>query len=219
MSGRGGRMDKRITHAVVFKIQWRKSSIPESMHTKEFTLAESLNQAKQMGMSSLLLLLMRSCWRWRQLCYRCWLSPLLFLSPSLFLSSPFQLIVVFPPTAIAVTTIVFIALPLPLLSPSPILCLFAFAVTVAAVIIAAINTTAIVAIVAVFAHNCCHSCRRHCRCRHVTAMVVALATTLATALATAFNTVTALATAHVGDGERDKRGRLQGGSRVYKSCW
>jgi hypothetical protein len=51
---------------------------------------------------------------------RC-LSPLPFPSPSLFRSSPFQLIVVFPPTAIAVAAVVFIALPLPWLSPSLLL--------------------------------------------------------------------------------------------------
>jgi hypothetical protein len=49
------------------------------------------------------------------------LSPLPFPSPSLIRSSPFQLIVVFPPTAIAVTAVVFITSPLPWLSPSPLL--------------------------------------------------------------------------------------------------
>ncbi len=51
---------------------------------------------------------------------RC-LSLLPFPSPLLFWSSPFQLIVVFPPTAIAVATIVFVALPLPWLLPLPLL--------------------------------------------------------------------------------------------------
>jgi hypothetical protein len=41
--------------------------------------------------------------------------------PSLFWSSPFQLIVVFPPTAIAVAAVVFIASLLPWLLPSPLL--------------------------------------------------------------------------------------------------
>ncbi len=53
---------------------------------------------------------------------RC-LSPLPFLSPLLFRLSPFQLIVVFPPTAIAVATVVFVASPLPWLSSSPLLLL------------------------------------------------------------------------------------------------
>jgi hypothetical protein len=44
-----------------------------------------------------------------------------FPLPSLFWSSPFQLIVVFPSTAIAVAAVVFIALSLPWLSPSPLL--------------------------------------------------------------------------------------------------
>ncbi len=47
---------------------------------------------------------------------RC-LSPSPFPLPSLFWSSPFQLIVVFPPTAIAVATVVFVASPLPWLLP------------------------------------------------------------------------------------------------------
>jgi hypothetical protein len=51
---------------------------------------------------------------------RC-LSPSPFPSPSLFRSSLFQLIVVFPPTAIAVAAVVFVASPLPWLSPSPLL--------------------------------------------------------------------------------------------------
>ena len=51
----------------------------------------------------------------------CCLSPLPFPLPSLFRSSPFQLIVVFPPPAIAVVAVVFVALPLPWLSPSPLL--------------------------------------------------------------------------------------------------
>jgi hypothetical protein len=41
------------------------------------------------------------------------MSPLPFLLPLLFWSFPFELIVVFPPTAIAVTAIVFVALLLP----------------------------------------------------------------------------------------------------------
>jgi hypothetical protein len=49
------------------------------------------------------------------------LSPSPFLLQLLFWSSPFQLIVVFPPTAIPVAAVVFIALPLPWLSPSPLL--------------------------------------------------------------------------------------------------
>ncbi len=51
---------------------------------------------------------------------RC-LSPSPFLSPSLFRSSPFQLIVVFPPIAIAVSAVVFVASPLPWLLPLPLL--------------------------------------------------------------------------------------------------
>jgi hypothetical protein len=51
---------------------------------------------------------------------RC-LSPLQFPWPSLFGSSPFQLIVVFPPTAITVAIVVFVALPLPWLLPLPLL--------------------------------------------------------------------------------------------------
>ncbi len=51
---------------------------------------------------------------------RC-LSSSPFPSPSLFWSSPFQLIVVFPPTAIAVAAVVFVASLLPCLSPSLLL--------------------------------------------------------------------------------------------------
>jgi hypothetical protein len=50
-----------------------------------------------------------------------YLSPSPFPSPSLFQLSPFQLIVVFPPTAIAVAAVVFVALPLPWLLPLPLL--------------------------------------------------------------------------------------------------
>jgi hypothetical protein len=51
---------------------------------------------------------------------RC-LSPLPFLSPLLFWLSPFLLIVVFPPTAIAVAAVVFVASLLPWLLPSLLL--------------------------------------------------------------------------------------------------
>ncbi len=53
----------------------------------------------------------------------CCLSTSPFPLPSLFQSSPFQLIVVFPPTAIAVATVVFIASSLPWLLPLPLLLL------------------------------------------------------------------------------------------------
>jgi hypothetical protein len=51
----------------------------------------------------------------------CCLSPFPFLSPLLFRLSPFQLIVVFPPTTIAVAAVVFVTSPLPWLSPSRLL--------------------------------------------------------------------------------------------------
>ena len=49
MSGRGGRVDYRIPKAVAFKLCCGSASIPESMHASKFTLAESLNPAKQMA--------------------------------------------------------------------------------------------------------------------------------------------------------------------------
>ncbi len=42
-------MDKRITHAVSFKLQCPEASIPKAMHTTKFTLEESSNTAKQMA--------------------------------------------------------------------------------------------------------------------------------------------------------------------------
>jgi hypothetical protein len=53
------------------------------------------------GVSSLSLSLMHCCWRWHQGCYHCCLSPSPFPLPSLFWSSPFNLIVVCPPTTMA----------------------------------------------------------------------------------------------------------------------
>ncbi len=49
MSGRGGRKDKHITHAVTFKMRCQEASIPEAMHAAEFTLAESRDPVKQMA--------------------------------------------------------------------------------------------------------------------------------------------------------------------------
>jgi hypothetical protein len=49
MSGRGGCADKRIACAVTFKVWCREALIPEAMHAAKFTLAESLNPAKQMA--------------------------------------------------------------------------------------------------------------------------------------------------------------------------
>jgi hypothetical protein len=49
MSGRGGHADKRIAHAVAFKIWCREALIPKAMHATKFTLAESSNPANQMA--------------------------------------------------------------------------------------------------------------------------------------------------------------------------
>jgi hypothetical protein len=49
MSGRDGRKDKRIAHAVTFKMRCQEASIPEAMRAAEFTSAESRNPAKQMA--------------------------------------------------------------------------------------------------------------------------------------------------------------------------
>ena len=49
MSGRGGRVDNRITKAAAFKLRCESASIPEAMRTSKFTLAESSNPAKQMA--------------------------------------------------------------------------------------------------------------------------------------------------------------------------
>ena len=49
MSGRGGRVDKRIAKAAAFKMRCRDALIPEAMHASKFNLAESLNPAKQMA--------------------------------------------------------------------------------------------------------------------------------------------------------------------------
>ena len=49
MSGRGGRVDKRIANATAFKLRCQSASIPEAMRASKFTLAESSNPAKQMA--------------------------------------------------------------------------------------------------------------------------------------------------------------------------
>ena len=49
MSGRGGRVDKRITKAAVFKMRCQGALISEAMCASKFTLAESSNPAKQMA--------------------------------------------------------------------------------------------------------------------------------------------------------------------------
>jgi hypothetical protein len=49
MSGRGGRVDNRITKAAAFKLRCESASIPEAMRASKFTLAESSNPAKQMA--------------------------------------------------------------------------------------------------------------------------------------------------------------------------
>ena len=49
MSGRGGRVDYRIPKAAAFKLRCERASIPEAMRARKFTLAESLNPAKQMA--------------------------------------------------------------------------------------------------------------------------------------------------------------------------
>jgi hypothetical protein len=120
MSGRGGRVDKRIAHAVTFKIHCRDASIPEAMRATEFTLSE-FEPSEADGRVILVavvdaqLLALAS-------------TPLSLLSVTIAVSVaipvlviPFYLIVVFSPTAIAVAAVVFIALPLPLLSPLPML--------------------------------------------------------------------------------------------------
>ena len=40
MSGRGGRVDKRIAKAAAFKMRRRGASIPEAMRASKFTLDE-----------------------------------------------------------------------------------------------------------------------------------------------------------------------------------
>jgi len=49
MSGRGGRVDKRIAKAAAFKLRCQSASIPEAMRASKFSLAESSNPAKQMA--------------------------------------------------------------------------------------------------------------------------------------------------------------------------
>jgi hypothetical protein len=42
-------MDKRIAHAILFKLRCLDASIPEAMRATKFTLEESSNTAKQMA--------------------------------------------------------------------------------------------------------------------------------------------------------------------------
>ena len=49
MSGRGSRVDSRITAVVDFMIRCPGAKVPEAMLAKNFTLAESSNLAKRMA--------------------------------------------------------------------------------------------------------------------------------------------------------------------------
>ncbi len=49
MSGKGGRVDKRIAKAATFKLHCQSASIPEAMRASKFSLAKSSNPAKQMA--------------------------------------------------------------------------------------------------------------------------------------------------------------------------
>jgi hypothetical protein len=49
MSGRGGRVDKRIAKATASKLRCQSASIPEAMRASKFSLAESSNPATQMA--------------------------------------------------------------------------------------------------------------------------------------------------------------------------